>query len=130
MFDIIDIIIGNWALIGVAIVGIALGILFVLKAVKFFKLPFVSQKTKIKECMLTWVLSAEQSLGGQTGKAKLSMVYSYFVEAFPFVKNFVSLETFSKWVDEALDEAEELLAENKNLSKIVLGEPEGPKEDK
>lgn len=130
MSNIIDTIIGNWALILSVVALLGVIVLFIGKIVVFFKLPFTSQKAKIKECLLTWVLDAESALGGQTGKAKLSLVYTYFVSSFPFLKNFISLETFGRWVDEALDEAKELLSENENLAKIVLGDPEESKESK
>ena len=47
-------------------------------------------------------MAAEKDLGSKTGKIKLSLVYSMFVEAFPVFQMFVSIDTFGGWVDEAL----------------------------
>ena len=90
--------------------------------IAFFKLPYSKQVAKIKECLLSWVVTAEKELGGGTGQVKLSMVYDMFVNAFPFLKNFVSFTTFSFWVDSALDTMRHLLETNPNLHEVVTGE--------
>lgn len=71
--------------------------------------------------MLAWVIQAEKELGGGTGKVKLSTVYGTFVTAFPILKNFISFETFSLWVDDALEEMRKLLEQNENLKQVVEG---------
>lgn len=108
----------NWALLvaGVAIVVVAI------KGIQSFRnLPTETQISKVKECLLNWVVEAERELGGGTGKVKLSMVYGWFVTAFPILKNFISFETFSVWVDEALEEMENMLSTNENLKTAVQG---------
>ena len=122
MADFITLATENWALLLAIPVGILALYIIVKAIIKFSKLPFATQKAKVKACLLSWVIEAEIELGKETGKAKLSVVYSWFVTAFPVFKNFISLETFSKWVDEALDELQELLKENESLKELV--EPE------
>ena len=48
-------------------------------------------------------------------------MYGTFVTAFPILKNFISFETFSEWVDDALDEMRKLLEQNENLKQVVEG---------
>ena len=95
----------NWAVIvGLIALAVAIGI-----AIRtFIKLPTSAQKEKVRKCLLAWVIQAERELGGGTGKVKLSTVYGTFVTAFPILKNFISFETFSEWVDDALDEMRKL----------------------
>lgn len=108
----------NWTLI---IMLLALAISVGVAIVKFLNLPSEKQIDKIKKCLLGWVIDAERDLGGGTGKVKLSTVYGMFVTAFPFIKNFVTFETFSDWVDEALDTMRAMLESNKSLKQIVEG---------
>lgn len=106
----------NWA---VVLGLVCLLAVVVVAIIKFLKLPSATQVAKIKECLLAWVIEAERDLGGGTGEIKLRTVYGWFVTAFPIVKNFVSFETFSVWVDEALDIMREMLEKNKNLKHMV-----------
>ena len=87
--------------------------------VKFIRMPTEEQIRVIKECLLNWVVQAEAELGSGTGKVKLSEVYGQFVTAFPIIKNAVSFEQFSAWVDEALDQMRGMLATNPNLRDVV-----------
>lgn len=106
----------NWFLI---IVIVALVVLVYTMIKRFTSLPSEEQVAKIKACLLNWVVLAEKELGSGTGKVKLSQVYGKFVEAFPFVALVVSFYTFSKWVDEALENMNNLLSNNKKLSEFV-----------
>ena len=108
----------NWAVIvGLIALAVAIGI-----AIRtFIKLPTSAPKEKVRKCLLAWVIQAERELGGGTGKVKLSTVYGTFVTAFPILKNFISFETFSEWVDDALDEMRKLLEQNENLKQVVEG---------
>ena len=83
------------------------------------KLPTSVQKQRVKECLLAWVIEAERDLGGGTGEIKLRTVYGWFVTAFPILKNFISFETFSVWVDEALESMREMLKTNNNLKAVI-----------
>ena len=93
--------------------------LLVIAFVKFITLPNSEQTKKIKKCILAWVVAAEKELGAKTGRVKLSVVYGYFVTAFPFIKNFISFDRFSEWVDEALDEMRKMLESNQNLQQVI-----------
>lgn len=101
---------------------IAVVVVAVIAIVRFVELPTAQQQAKVKQCLLAWVIQAEKELGSGTGKVKLSTVYGWFVTAFPVLKNFISLSTFSDWVDEALETMETMLESNKNLKTIVEGE--------
>ena len=108
----------NW----MVIIGlVALVAAVVLAILAFIKLPTSAQKEKVQKCLLAWVIQAEKELGGGTGKVKLSTVYGTFVTAFPILKNFISFETFSLWVDDALEEMRKMLEQNENLKQVVEG---------
>lgn len=108
----------NWAVI-VGLIALVTVVILAIRA--FMKLPTSAQKEKVRKCLLAWVIQAEKELGGGTGKVKLSTVYGTFVTAFPILKNFISFETFSLWVDDALDEMRKMLEQNENLKQIVEG---------
>ena len=82
----------------------------------------IKQPKKVKEWLLYAVTLAEKDLGGGTGKIKLRKVYDMFVEKYPVVSFLVSFETFSKWVDVALDKMNEMLKENQALKAYVSDE--------
>ena len=60
-------------------------------------------------------------IGSGTGKLKLRQTYDLFVQRFPSVAMAVSFDTFSMWVDEALEEMRKMLKENKAVKEIVKG---------
>lgn len=103
------VIIGIAAVIAAAVIGI----------MRFAGLPTASQIAKIKEVLLVWVIQAEKELGGGTGQVKLRYVYDLFVARFPSIAKLVKFETFSLWVDEALQQMEEMLKQNKSLENYV-----------
>lgn len=98
-------------LIIVAIVIIAA--LFIVLAIK--------QPKKVKEWLLYAVIEAEKELGSGTGPVKLRSVYDMFITKFPKLSVFISFNTFSEWVDVALDYMEELLTDNKDVKAIIKG---------
>lgn len=109
----------NWYVyVGIAAVVAAA----VIGMLKFSGLPTPEQVNKIKELLLTWVVEAEKELGGGTGQIKLRYVYDLFVSRFPSVARVIKFETFSLWVDEALEQMEEMLKDNKNLEAYVKHE--------
>ena len=118
MRQITEVIMNNWSLI-VALISIV--VVISAAVYHFTQLPSGTQVEKIKKCLLGWVIAAEKDLGGGTGKVKLSVVYGWFVKAFPTLKNFISFDTFSEWVDEALIEMRKMLEENKQLKTVVEG---------
>ena len=116
MKSVVEMLVNNWYMV-VALIAVIVVIVTAVYA--FFQLPTSKQIEKVKKCLLAWVIEAERELGGGTGKAKLSTVYGMFVTAFPVVKNFISFDTFSQWVDEALDEMRRMLEENQNLKNVI-----------
>ena len=91
---------------------------------KFAGLPTSGQIKKIKEWLLYAVTMAEKELGSGTGQIKLRSVYDLFVTRFPTMAKLISFETFSKWVDEALDSMEGLLETNPKVKALVENENE------
>ena len=107
-----------WWLIVVIIAAVAVGGTAIYS---FIKLPSSKQIEAVKEWLLYWVLQAEASLGGGTGKIKLSMVYDAFVQRFPWLAKMVSFETFSLMVDEVLEKMRDMLQSNPALLETVKG---------
>lgn len=108
----------NWylvvALMAVAgMVGVYIG--------RFLKMPTSEQRERVKEWLLWAVTQAEVELGSGTGKLKLQQTYDLFIQRFPALAMAVSFDTFSLWVDEALEEMRKLLKENKTVRELVKG---------
>lgn len=97
--------------IGVITAVIIIAVVLIIIAVK--------QPKKVKEWLLWAVIQAETTLGGGTGQVKLRAVYDLFVERYKFISFLVSFETFSKWVDVALDEMRVMLENNVNVKAII-----------
>lgn len=116
MKDFLNFFIENWYFIVTAIVMVVMaGVI----CWNFFKLPTKEQIAKIKEWLLYAVTEAEKELGGGTGQLKLRQVYDLFVQRFPAVAAVISFDTFSGWVDDALDQMREMLAKNENVAAYV-----------
>ena len=116
MKDFLNFFIENWYFIVTAIVMVVMaGVI----CWNFFKLPTKEQIAKIKEWLLYAVTEAEKELGGGTGQLKLRQVYDLFVQRFPAVAVVISFDTFSSWVDEALEQMREMLAKNENVAAYV-----------
>ena len=107
-----------YVIVGIIAVLIMIGIAIY----KFAGLPTKSQVEKIKEWLLYAVTKAETELGEKTGQRKLHTVYDMFIVRFPSVARIVSFETFSSWVDEALDEMKKMLENNKKIEELVKGQ--------
>lgn len=111
-----EFLINNWAVIlGVVAVLVVLGI----SVYKFAGLPTKSQIEKIKEWLLWAVTKAESDLGSGTGTIKLRSVYDMFIAKFPVTAKLVSFETFSMWVDSALNEMKAILAKNESVKELI-----------
>ena len=106
----------NWYLALTAVVMVVMAVVLV---GSFVKLPTKEQIAKIKEWLLYAVTEAEKELGGGTGQLKLRQVYDLFVQRFPAVAAVISFDTFSSWVDEALEQMREMLAKNENVAAYV-----------
>ena len=88
---------------------------------RHFKLPSKEQLDNVREWLLGVVIKAEKELGGGTGKLKLRLVYDWFVCRFPWIAKVLSFKKFSVMVDDALEEAELLLKNNKRVAAYVDG---------
>ncbi len=67
------------------------------------------ERNNIRSWLLLAVTEAEKQLGSGTGRQKLKRVYLWFTQQFPLASFFVAFETFSKWVDAALQTMEKIL---------------------
>lgn len=105
----------NWFLIVVGVCGVIVGAIAVKK---FLNLPTKEQINNIKEWLLYAVIEAEKELGSGTGTVKLRYVYDMAVAKFKWL-SFVSFETFSGWVDQALDIMKDQLKSNKAIAEYV-----------
>lgn len=103
-----EFIMNNWYIIAAVL---ALTAVLTWLVVKFFKQPTSKQVAKVKEWLLVAVQEAEERFGAGTGQTKLRWVYDMFTAKYPVVARLVPFETFSAWVDEALDTVEEWLTE-------------------
>ena len=106
-----DFIVENWYILVAVVVYI----------VRFFKQPTEKQLESIKEWLLWATTEAEKRFGSGTGKLKLRYVYDLFAETFPWLAKIVSFETFSKLVDSALGDMNNLLASNNAVQLYVNG---------
>ncbi len=88
-------------------------IIFVIKMVR-------DETNTVKEWLIFATTQAEYLLGSGTGQQKLMTVYKMFMERFPVFSVFVSFETFSRWVDIALDAMKVILRMEK--AEITLKE--------
>lgn len=105
------------------IVGlIAIVVLVVARVKGFIKLPTDKQIERVKEWLKYAVTEAEKELGSGTGQAKLRFVYDMFIQRFPTFSKFITFQTFSAWVDIALEWLNKQLSENKNLVQYVYGD--------
>lgn len=111
-------IVDNWYLI---VAGIVLVVAAISLAVWFFKLPTATQIKNIKEWLKFAVIEAEKALGSGTGQLKLRLVYDMAVEKFPWIA-VISFDTFSTWVDEALEWMKGQLETNKAVQDMIKGE--------
>ena len=111
-----DFLINNWPVL----VGLIAVIVVAAIAVKsYFGLPREEQIARVKEWLLWAVTKAEKELGGGTGQLKLRYVYDMFVTRFPTVSKFITFETFSNMVDQALEKMRHLLETNTQIEAYV-----------
>lgn len=75
-----------------------------------------SENRIIRNWLLLAVSEAEKELGSGTGKQKLKRVYLWFTERFPVASFFVAFETFSGWVDAALQVMEKILENGEGIN--------------
>lgn len=77
------------------------------------------QLNNVRQWLLYAVIEAEKYYGSNTGKLKLRMVYSMFLEKFPNLVNSISFEYFSAMVDGTLVKMRDLLDTNKDIKNYV-----------
>lgn len=112
----------NWYLLVIGVVVIGLGIVTVCD---FLQLPRKNQIAKVKQWLIFAVVEAEKQLGSGTGQLKLRKVYDQFVARFPMIALHISFETFATWVDEALQEMQNIIEQNDKVKKYLVGDPYG-----
>lgn len=115
--DILGFIMNNWLTIILSIAALAV---FIVKVVQFVRAPSDKQIKNLKEWLKLAVTEAEAALGSGTGQLKLRDVYDMAVEKFPWVGEFITFETFSTWVDEALEWMNNQLESNENVKAYVV----------
>ena len=108
----------NWPLLIAAGAVIAVAATYL---ISFFKMPGSAQLDKVREWLLFAVTQAEKELGGGTGQIKLRYVYDMFVVKFPSLVKFISFETFSFMVDEALIKMRHFYRQMKKLENTQKG---------
>ena len=115
--DILGFFMNNWLTIILSIAALAV---FVVKVVQFVRSPSDKQIENLKEWLKLAVTEAEAALGSGTGQLKLRDVYDMAVEKFPWVGEFITFETFSTWVDEALEWMNNQLESNEKVKAYVV----------
>ena len=107
----------EWGLLIAAAIILAVGA--VIAIIQFAKMPKKQQIEMITKWLLHMVIEAEQIFGGKTGALKLVYAYDKFIEKFPTVAKVLPFEKFSKLVDKALEEMEELIKNNSKIANMV-----------
>ncbi len=95
---------------------IAALVILIISVIVFIIKMLRDEKETVVEWLVYAVTEAEEKLGSGTGRLKLKMVYDMFIRRFPAVSVFVSLDTFTRWVDIALDNMRVLISFKKNNS--------------
>lgn len=80
-------------------------------------------KSGKKEALIEWlkwaVTIAEKEYGGKTGQLKLRYVWELALKQFPWIARCVDFETFSIYVDEALEWLKNQLESNDAMKQLV-----------
>lgn len=108
----------NWFIL---MACVAIITLCVYSLIMFIKEPKDTKLKNLKEWLKWAVVQAEKELGSGTGALKLRMVYDMAIQKYPWLINYISFETFSAWVDEALDWMRKQLETNVNIKQLVNG---------
>lgn len=110
--------INNWYLIIAAVAVISF---IVYKVIKFIKEPKENQIKSLKEWLKYAITVSEKELGAKTGQLKLRMVFDMAIQKFPWLLKFISFDTFSDWVDEALKWLAKQSESNKAIQNYISG---------
>jgi hypothetical protein len=101
------------------IIYMAVGLVIVCGAI-FIYLAY-KYPAKVREWLLYAVTLAEKEYGSGTGQIKLRMVYDMFIKKYPKLSIFISFETFSGWVDIALDKMRMMIEEDSAVNALIKG---------
>ena len=74
---------------------------------------------QVRGWLLQAVILAEKEYGSGTGKMKLSSVYDSFCHALPWIAKTLTFEAFSEYVDDALEEAKDILSKNEAIASLA-----------
>lgn len=107
--------------ISIAIALSSVLIVLVFSIVSWIKLPSNQKIEDVKQWLRYAITVAEKTLHEGTGQLKLRMVYDMFLDRYPELKNLIPFDTFSEWVDEALEWLNVQLESNKSLKEYVYG---------
>lgn len=77
------------------------------------------EQVNVKEWLLLAVSEAEKALGSGTGQLKLRQTYQMFVEVFPVFSKLIGFDTFSMWVDDALERMKHLINTNTSINEYI-----------
>lgn len=88
----------------------------------FIRTPRAAQIKTLKEWLKYAVTLAETELGGGTGQLKLRYVYDLFVGKFPKLSKWLSFDSFSDYVDDALEWMNKQLESNAAIKSVVKNE--------
>lgn len=107
--NVLNFIYDNWDIIAVIVI-IVIGVVIRLRSL---------WKGDVVEWLVAICADAETLYGDGTGYLKLRYVYNAFLATFPVLSKYISFETFSKWVDIALDKLKAKLSANEKLNSVV-----------
>lgn len=102
-----------------AIILISCVTVMICEIIIFARLPRSERIQNVKEWLLYAVIEAEKELGEKTGALKLRLVYDRAVEKFTWISTLITFETFSEWVDEALDKMKSMLQDNAVIANYI-----------
>lgn len=85
----------------------------------FIKMSKEQKIKNIKQWLKWAVVEAERQLGSGTGQLKLRLVYNTAINKFPWIVSFVTFETFSDWVDKALEWMNDQLESNEAIKNYI-----------
>ena len=102
-----------------AIVILAILVIAFMFLITYINLPKSKKATKVKEWLLFAVAQAEKELGSGTGQLKLRYVYNLALSKFPIFIKLIPFELFSNFVDEALQQLENLIEDSEGVKKYM-----------
>ena len=102
-----------------AIAILAIIIIAFMFLITYIKLPNSKKAKKVKEWLLFAVVQAEKELGSGTGQLKLRYVYNLALSKFPIFIKLIPFELFSNFVDEALQQLENLIEDSEGVKKYI-----------